>query len=76
MSKEREGGVLWHQVVKVVQELAKKVMTNIMRSQEGTKEDEFKYVMGEEERQRMFNILWKENLNKLLHLQYQLSNLV
>ena len=58
------------------QELAGKVMTNIMRSQEGTKEDEFKYVMGEEERQRMFNILWKENLNKLLHLQYQLSNLV
>ena len=46
-----------------------------MESQVETKEDEFKYVMGEEERQKMFNILWKYNLNKLLHLQYQLSNI-
>ena len=49
----------WLQVVKVAQELAGRVITNIIETQGETKEDKFKYVMGVEDRQRMFNILWK-----------------
>ena len=76
MSEEREGDVSWHQVLKVVKELAWRVITNIMEGQGKTKEDDFKFVMEKEERQRMINILWTCNLCKQLQLQYQLSNLV
>ena len=41
-SKEREGGMSWHQVVKVVQELVRVDMINIMQGQREHKDNVFR----------------------------------
>ena len=72
LHKQVQGGGLWHQLVKVVQEMVWVGMINIMKCQRQYKEDVFR--RREEEWQMISSMMWRNRRYK--HLLDQLSKIV